>query len=206
MAATLSPYGLKPVNLIGGLPFAGSTREFRVSTNNAAAIFNGDLVVLSAAGNPAAVAASPTAGTTAGIVGVCMGVRYVNPTTKQPLWGQFLPAGAIAAGFTDVFIIVADDPNTIFQIQGSAAFGTLTNGAAGAVGKNLAIGSFTGSTFTGNSAVNAVVGVNGGSLATTAGLAFRVIGTVAGTELDAFPELLVKYNGATHSYNFATGV
>jgi len=206
MAAISSPYGFKPVNLIGGLPFAGSTREIRVSTNNAAAIFNGDLVVLSAAGQPSAVAASPTAGTTAGIVGVCLGARYVNSATKQPLWSQFLPAGAITAGFTDVFLIVGDDPNTIFQVQGDAAFGTLTNGAAGAVGKNCAIANFTGSVTTGNSAVRAVVGTNGGSLAATAALAFRVIGVVAGTELDAFPELLVKYNGATHSYNFATGV
>lgn len=206
MAAVSSPYGFKPVNLIGGLPFSGSTREIRLSTNNSAAIFCGDLVVLSAAGNPAAVAASPTAGTTAGIVGVCMGVRYVNPTTKQPLWSQFLPANAITAGFTDVFVIVADDPNTIMQIQGDAAFGTLTNGAAGAIGKNCAIANFSGSTATGNSAVRAVVGANGGSLASTAALAFRIIGVVAGTENDAFPELLVKYNGATHSYNFATGV
>jgi hypothetical protein len=206
MAAVLSPYGLKPVNLIGGIPFSGSTREFKVSTNNAAAIYNGDLIVLSAAGNPAAVAATPTAGTTAGIVGVCMGVRYVNPATKQPLWGQYLPAGAIAAGYTDVYVIVADDPNTIFQVQGSAAFGTLTNGAAGAVGKNVALGNFGGSVATGNATTNAVVGVNGAGLAATATLAMRVIGVVAGTELDAFPELLVKYNGATHAYNFATGV
>jgi len=206
MAAVSSPYGFKPVNLIGGIPFSGSTREIRLSTNNSAAIFTGDLVVLSAAGNPAAVAATPTAGTTAGIVGVCMGVRYVNPTTRQPLWSQFLPANAITAGFTDVFVIVADDPNTIMQIQGDAAFGTLTNGAAGAVGKNCAIANFSGSTFTGNSAVRAVVGANGGSLASTNTLAFRVIGVVAGTELDAFPELLVKYNGATHSYNLPLGV
>ena len=206
MAAILSPYGLKPVNLIGGLPFSGSTREFKVSTNNAAAIYNGDLIVLSAAGNPAAVAATPTAGTTAGIVGVCMGVRYVNPATKQPLWGQYLPAGAITAGDTEVYVIVADDPNTVFQIQGSAAFGTLTNGAAGAVGKNAALGNFGGSVTTGNASTNIVVGVNGASLATTNTLAMRVIGVVAGTEADLFPELLVKFNGTTHSYNLALGV
>ena len=206
MAAVLSPYGLKPVNLIGGIPYAGSTREFKVSTNNAAAIYNGDIVVLSAAGNPAAVAATPTAGTTAGIVGVCVGVRYVNPATKQPLWGQYLPANAITAGYTDVYVIVCDDPNTVFQVQGSAAFGTLTNGSFGAIGKNAALGNFGGSTTTGNATTNIVVGVNGASLAATATLAMRVVGVVAGTELDLFPDLLVKFNGSTHSYNFVTGV
>lgn len=207
MAATLSPYGLKPVNLIGGQSFAGSTREIKLSTNNTAAIFNGDVVQLTSAGNPQAIAATPTAGTTAGIVGVCLGVRYVNPATKQPTFAQFLPANAITGGYTDVFVIVADDPDLVFQVQGTAAFGSLTNGAAGAVGKNAALGFATaGSTSTGNSGVNIVVGVNGASLALTATLAMRVVGVVAGTETDAFPELLVKFNQGTHSYYLATGV
>lgn len=207
MALTLSPYGLKPVNLIGGQPFAGSTREVKVSTNNTAAIYNGDVVQLSSAGNPAALAATPTAGTTSGIIGVCLGVRYVNPATKQPTYAQFLPANAITGGYTDVFLVIADDPDLVFQVQGTAAFGTLTNGAAGAVGKNAALGFGTaGSVATGNSGVNIVVGANGASLALTATLAMRVVGVVAGTETDAFPELLVKFNQGTHSYYLATGV
>lgn len=207
MASVASPYGLKPVNLIGGQAYAGSTREIKLSTNNSAAIFNGDVIQLTSAGNPQSISATPTAGTTAGIVGVCMGVRYVNPATKQSNWAQFLPANAITNGYTDVYIIVADDPDAVFQIQGTAAFGTLTNGAAGAVGKNAALGFGTaGSTATGNSGVNLVVGANGGSLANTATLAMRVIGVVAGTELDAFPEILVKFNQGTHSYYLATGV
>jgi hypothetical protein len=207
MASVASPYGLKPVNLIGGQTYAGSTREIKLSTNNSAAIFNGDVIQLTSAGNPQSISATPTAGTTAGIVGVCMGVRYVNPATKQSNWAQFLPANATTNGYTDVYIIVADDPDAVFQIQGTAAFGTLTNGAAGAVGKNAALGFGTaGSTSTGNSGVNLVVGVNGASLALTATLAMRVIGVVAGTELDAFPEILVKFNQGTHSYYLATGV
>lgn len=207
MASVASPYGLKPVNLIGGQVYAGSTREIKLSTNNSAAIFNGDVIQLTSAGNPQSISATPTAGTTAGIVGVCMGVRYVNPATKQSNWAQFLPANAITNGYTDVYIIVADDPDAVFQIQGTAAFGTLTNGAAGAVGKNAALGFGTaGSTSTGNSGVNLVVGANGGSLANTATLAMRVIGVVAGTELDAYPEILVKFNQGTHSYYLATGV
>lgn len=207
MASVASPYGLKPVNLIGGQAYAGSTREIKLSTNNSAAIFNGDVIQLTSAGNPQSISATPTAGTTAGIVGVCMGVRYVNPATKQSNWAQFLPANAITNGYTDVYIIVADDPDSVFQIQGTAAFGTLTNGANGAIGKNAALGfSTAGSTATGNSGVNLVVGANGGSLANTATLAMRVIGVVAGTELDAYPEILVKFNQGTHSYYLATGV
>lgn len=207
MASVASPYGLKPVNLIGGQPYAGSTREFKVSTNNSAAIFAGDVIQLTSAGNPQALTATITAGTTAGVVGVCVGVRYVNPATKQPLWGQYLPANAITGGYTDVYVVVADDPDVVFQVQGSAAFGTLTNGAAGAVGKNAALGNFSaGSTSTGNSGVNLVVGSNGGSLASTATLAMRVVGVVPGTESDTYPEILVKFNFGSHSYYLATGV
>lgn len=207
MASVASPYGLKPVNLIGGQVFAGATREFKLSTNNSAAIFNGDVIQLTSAGNPQAISATPTAGTTAGIVGVCMGVRYVNPSTKQSTWAQYLPANAITGGYTDVYVIVADDPDAVFQIQGTAAFGTLTNGANGAIGKNAALGFGTaGSTSTGNSGVNLVVGANGGSLANTATLAMRIVGVVPGTETDAFPEILVKFNQGTHSYYLATGV
>lgn len=207
MAAIASPYGLKPVNLIGGQVYAGSTRDIRLSTNNTNAIFNGDVIQLTSAGNPQVLTATPTAGTTSGIIGVCMGVRFVNPATRQSNWSQFLPANAITAGYTDVFIIVADDPDLVFQIQGTAAFGTLTNGANGAIGKNAALGFGTaGSTTTGNSGVNLVVGANGGSLALTATLAMRIVGFVPGTELDAFPEILVKFNQGTHSYYLATGV
>jgi hypothetical protein len=207
MSLVASPYGLKPVNLIGGQPYAGSTREVAVSTNNSTAIFAGDIVQLSSAGNPQPLAATITTGTTAGVIGVCVGVRYVNPATKQPLWAQYLPANSITNGYTNVFVMVADDPDLVMQIQGSAAFGSLTNGAAGAVGKNAALGNFgAGNTATGNSAVNVVVGTNGASLASTNTLAVRVIGVVAGTENDTYPELLVKWNFGAHSYNAALGV
>ena len=62
MASTATPYGLQPVNLIGGQPFNGGViREFKVAANNSAAIYNGDLVVLSSSGQPSAATSTPTA-------------------------------------------------------------------------------------------------------------------------------------------------
>jgi hypothetical protein len=206
MASTSTPYGLRPINLIGGQVFAGAFREYKLSTNNSNAIYNGDIVQLTSAGNPQSLTATPTAGTTAGIVGVCVGVRYVTPGLNQPQYAQFCPAGAISAGYTDVYIRVTEDPDALFQVQGSAAFGSLTNGAFGAIGKNAALGNFGGSTSTGNSSVNLVVGSNGGSLASTATLAMRVVDFVEETATDAYPDLIVKFNFGTHSYYFATGV
>lgn len=221
MSSVATPYGLKPVQLIGGSPYNGGViREYKVAANNSAAIFNGDLVVLSSAGQPSAVSSSPTAvkipatsaDATAGIVGVCVGARYVNPATKQPVWSNYLPANTITGGATDVWLLVMDEPRGVFQIKGSAALGTFNSGTSGsgwpgAVGKNAALGFGTaGSTTTGVSGVNLVVGSNGASLATTSTLACRIIGLVAGTESDDYPEFYVKLNVGVHSYDNSLGV
>ena len=41
-----SPYGLKPINLIGGQVFAGSTRSLPIQYGYATNIFYGDIVSL----------------------------------------------------------------------------------------------------------------------------------------------------------------
>lgn len=214
MASTASPYGLLPVNLIGGGPYQGGTlREFAVNSNVATAIFNGQLVVLSTAGLPAGVTSSPVAQNlaatsaqpTAGIVGVCQGCSYIS-AEGQLLFKNFLPADLVTGGATEVKLLVNDDPNSVFKIQGAAAIGSLTGGAAACVGTNGAVSTFTGSTSTGKSAMALAVGSNGGSLAATATLAFRVIGVVPGTETDTYPEFLVKYNVGVHSYNNSLGL
>lgn len=207
MASTSSPYGLKPVNLIGGQAFNGGViRDIKLSTNNTGAFYTGDVIQLTAAGNPQALGATITTGTTVGVIGVCLGVSYVDPNLKYQVFSQYLPADAITGGYTNVFIRVCDDPDQLFQIQGSAAFGSLTNGANGAVGKNAALGNFGGSATTGLSTVNLVVGANGGSLADTATLAMRIVDVVAESATDSYPDLIVKFNQTAHSYTFATGV
>lgn len=208
MASVASPYGLRPVAMQGGQVMNHGLREVKLSTNNATAIYTGDVIQLSSAGNPQPLTATPTTAT-AGVIGVCVGVRYSAPASSGGgvFMGQYLPANAITnLGYTDVFVLVCDDPDALFQVQGSAAFGSLTNGAHGARGKNAALGNFGGSATTGLSTVNVVVGANGASLATTNTLAVRVVGVVPGTESDTFPELIVKFNQGVHSYYNALGV
>jgi len=223
MASVASPYGLKPVSLIGSQPNNNSAiREFKVNADTTA-FYTGGLIVLSAAGLPATVAASPvanllgavagnaTAGTP-GIVGVCVGVRYVNPVTRQSLWGQYLPINAVVTGgYSDVWVQVYEDYDGIFQVQGTGVLGTIGSGTNGsnwsaAVGKNAALGNFGGSATTGLSTMNLVTGTNGASLAATGSLAMRVVDVVRGTETDAFPEFLVKFNVGVHSYTNSLGV
>lgn len=165
-----APYGFKPVNLIGGQVFAGSTRNIPISYNYGTAIYYGDFVNI-ASGFVASIAntiATPT-------VGVFLGCYYTNPTTKQRLWSQYYP-GNVTAG--DITAIVADDPDTVFRVAVTAAAGSSVIASASAlnVGINMAGGTVTGSASTGNSA-GAVV-----ALATTAGN-FRVMNLVPDTQI-----------------------
>jgi hypothetical protein len=219
MASVASPYGLKPINLIGGQAFnGGANREFRVAADTTA-LYYGSLLALTTAGLPSIVTSTPvaikipstSADATAGIMGVCTGVRYVLPSTKQPLWGMNIPLNAVTAGYTDIWVQCNDDPDQLYQIQGSAALGTFnsgTNGSGwpGAIGKNAALGNFGVNAATGVSTMNLVVGTNGASLATTSTLACRIIDVVRGTESDAFPEFIVKLNVGVHSYYNSLGI
>jgi hypothetical protein len=214
MAATSSPYGLKPINLIGGQAFNGGViRDIVLSDNVATAFYTGSVIVLDANGNPSTIAATPTAidipnaaNATAGIVGVCLGIQYVDPSLGYSLWGQYLPANAINTGYTNVLIRVCDDPDQLYQIQGNAAFGTLNNGPAGAVGKNAALSGFGGNATTGLANTALIVGANGSSLAATTTLAMRVVDVVAASAQDAYPDLIVKFNVGVHSYTNQLGV
>ena len=219
MALQNAPYGLKPTNLIGGQAFNGGTaREFKVAADTTAFYF-GDVVELSSAGLPARVTTTPvaikipstSANATAGIVGVLTGVRYVNPATKQSLWGQYLPANAVSAGYTDIWITVNDDYDQLYRIQGNAALGTFNSGTSGsgwpgAIGKNAALAWGTPNATTGVSDAVLKVDSNGGSLAATSTLAMRIVDVVRGTEGDTYPEFIVKFNVGVHSYTNSLGV
>jgi len=203
MANVASPYGLKPINLIGGQSFNGGTiREFYLPSNVAAAYYTGAVMYINTNGVVTPRAATPTTTNTA--IGVCVGVRYVSPDTKQPLYAQYLPSGAITSGYSDVWIRVNDDPDQLYSIQADTAIGTRTNGARGAIGGNAALKTFTGSATTGLSQTVLDTGANWGSVTDTATLAMRVVDII--TPDDTYPEVLVKFNFGVHQYYNSTGI
>jgi hypothetical protein len=169
-----APYGLDPVNLIGGQPFAGSTRNLPIAYNYGTAIYNGDLVTLSSG---YVVIATLPVNTTNTTVGVFLGCYYTNPTTKQRLYSQYYP-GNVTAG--DITAIVVDDPDTVFKVAVTAAAGSSTIASASSLllGVNMASGTLTGSASTGNSSVAAVA-----ASATTANAGFRVMQLVPDTQV-----------------------
>jgi hypothetical protein len=189
-----------PLNLIGGQSFTGgSIRDYVMTTNSATAIFKGDIVQLgaAAAGQPTAMTATPTT-STRGLVGVAVGVSYVDPVLKYQVYANFLPAGAISAGYTNVAIRVVEDPDQLYQVQADGSVGL------GAIGKNAELTNFGGSTTTGNS----TIALESTTPANTATYAVRIVDLVNGpfsTPGDAKTDCIVKFNFGVHSYYQADG-
>jgi len=191
MAASAAPNGLQPINLIGGRPYAGSTRQISIASGTTASIFFGDPVKLVAAG----VVQKDTGTTALTPVGVFVGCTYTDPGTSQKTFRQYWPGTTVAS---DAMAYVVDDPDVLFRIQGDAA---VTQAMLGA---NFAVVQTAGSTGTGNSKV----ALDASTVNTTASLPLRLVDFVIGPDSaigDAFTDCIVKWN-AGHQYNNTTGV
>ena len=168
-----APYGLKPINLIGGQVFAGSTREYNIPYGYATSIFYGDIVGLTR-GQVARLAVST--GTVGTVAGVFLGCSYTDPTTKQKVFAQYWPASTTAG---DAVAIVCDDPDTVFKAVVCSATTAVASGARAMIGQNLAMINNTGNVNTGDSA-NALLAPSD-TPATTDALPVRVLGLVPDT-------------------------
>jgi len=151
-----APYGLKPVNLIGGQVFAGATRNMEIASGYATNIFYGDLVKRITSGTIELDAGT----TTATPCGVFLGCTFTNGSTGQVQFQQFYPASQSIKSGTKIFAVVADDPDTLFQVVSCSATTTVAGMGIAAIGSNIALIQNSGSTTTGNSAVAIDQGTN----------------------------------------------
>jgi len=195
-----APYGLKPVNLIGGQVFAGATRNMEIASGYATNIFYGDLVKRITSGTIELDAGT----TTATPCGVFLGCTFTNGSTGQVQFQQFYPASQSIKSGTKIFAVVADDPDTLFQVVSCSATTTVAGMGIAAIGSNIALIQNAGSTTTGNSAV----AIDEGTQTTTNTLPIRIIDVVreTATGSDTFVEFIVKINATMHQYNNSTGI
>lgn len=148
MANVNGPFGLVQWGTGSGPPnFAqnGNT-PYRIASNNATAIFFGDLVTLVVA--PTGYITQWTAGAgsnTVQVAGVFYGCRYYSTSQRKTVWNNYWP-GSDATG--DVEAFVCDDPVAQFVIQASA--GPITQATIGQTA-DVVVGS--GNTTTGISAM-----------------------------------------------------
>jgi|TARA_R110000772_G_scaffold5385_4_gene19309 hypothetical protein len=191
------PYGLKPVNLIGGQVFAGATRQIPIASAYNTNLLNGDLVKVVASGTLEKDAGT----TTATPVGVFLGCRYTDPNLGYELYSQYFPANTVAS---DIVAYVADDPDQLYKVAVVSGTTVIAGVGRTVVGNNMSLVQNAGSTQSGNSKV----AVLSSSAATTNTLPIRVIDVVTETAsaADTYVELIVKFNWGMHQYQNATGV
>ena len=178
-----APYGLKPINLIGGQVFAGSTRMYPIQYGYATDIFNGDFVkVVRGSVTRAAIGATTSSNA---VTGVFVGCSYTDPVTKNKRFSQYWPASTLAG---DAVAYVVDDPDTVFKAAVCSATTVMASGAYALVGTNLSMIDNSGDVNTGNSK-NAILAPND-TPATTI-LPVRCVGVV--------PETSVSYTASGSS-------
>ena len=211
------PYGLKPINLIGGQVFAGATRQRRIASS-AASIGYGDPVQLTSSGT-ISVSTSTTTPPTAGFAGVFLGCTYVSSITGQPTYSQAWISGTAVKSGTYVTAYVADDPNTLFKAVGVSAslnVSTTSGFTYEDIGANVALVDEALNTTTNDSQRGLLLS----SVATTRSLPMRIVDVVEDTAFVSsgttyYPEVIVKFNApyvnsgvieGGHAYNNPTGV
>ena len=192
-----APYGLEPINLLGGQVYAGQTRQLPIGQNETTAIFFGDVVTLNSAGNITKVETTATATT----IGVFLGVTYVDPNTSQPVFKQYYPGAVNVAGMK---AYVQDDPDQLYKVAVVSADTTIGFLTQAAVGKNVALVQNSGNTTNGDSRVAVL---NTTDTETT--LPMRVVDVVPETAIagyaGSYTEVIVRFNFGISLYENATG-
>jgi hypothetical protein len=192
-----APYGLVPINLIGGQVFAGATRQIPIDSGSATSIFYGDVVELNSSGT-----LSKDTGTDAATpVGVFLGCSYTDPTFGK-VFRQYYPASTTAS---DIMAYVEDDPSALFKVAVVSSGTTISYVNRTAVGNNAVLVQNAGSTTNGNSKVAV-----SSTTATTSTWPVRIIDVVPETAIAGYPgsytEVIVKWNAGMHQYDNPTGV
>ncbi len=189
------PYGLVPINLIGGQVFAGATRQIPIATNSSTAIYFGDVVKLGSDGT-----LSKDTGTSAATpVGVFLGCSYTDPTFGKT-FRQYYPG---TTSISDIQAFVQDDPDALFKVAVVSTGSNISYVTRANVGENAVLVQTLGSTITGDSKV-ALSSTTG----TTSTWPIRIIDVIPETQSSAgsYTEVVVKWNQGMHQYLNPTGV
>lgn len=192
MATTATPYGLRPVRRLDGMPYAGAVTHYNITSGNSTAIFYGDLVANDANGE----ITKETSTNSGRPVGVFVGCSYTDPNVNTKVWKQYYPASTQA---DDIVAYVVDDPNVVFEIQADDAV------AQTGMNANFAVVQTAGDTTIGNSKVT----LDASTAGTTNSLPVRLVGFSTRPESavgDAFTDCLVVINHGVHAHTDSQGI
>ena len=203
-----APYGLKPVNLVGGTPFAGATRMIPIASGYGTGIFCGDVVQYKNDGTLIITTLQNDTSVVPGVVGVFLGCTYTDPNLSYKVHSQNYPASTTAS---DIEAYICDDPNALFRVAnctGSTADGAATGLTPAFVSRgnslscNAELVLNTGLTTTGNSRMG--IYINN----VTSILPMTVVDVVPDTKNSSgnFVEFIVKFTQGYHRYHQTAGV
>jgi len=201
MANVSKVAGLKPVGYLNGSPWNGQARKYYVPATNATAIYVGDPVTLTGDGDTNGIPGVVTGAAGAAIIGVVVGVVVADAGvslqgTTIDLTRRSLPVS------TAGYVLVADDPNIIFEVEEgvSGGAGTALTSASIGLNANLVLKAAPTATYQDSGWV-----VDNSTEAATATLNVKLLG-LAQREDNAFgaaAKWLVKINN--HVYGASTG-
>jgi hypothetical protein len=211
------PYGLKPINLIGGQVFAGATRQRRIASG-ASSIGFGDPVIFVNDGT-VAVSTSTTTAPATGFAGVFLGCQFVSSITGQPTFSQAWISGTSVKANTFITAFVCEDPDQLFQVAvvtGTTVVSTTSGLTYTNINNNAALVANTLNTVS----YDSQQGILLSSAAVTDTLPIRIVDLVPDTAFTYsgtvyYPEAIVKFNmpnisGSTflggHAYYNPTGL
>ena len=211
-----APYGLKPINLYGGTPFAGATRQYQIASAYNTSIFYGDVVEMINDGTiiKSAITAARATVTTSQVIGVFLGCSYVN-AQGQTIFAQYFPANTAAPTGTTITAFVCNDPNTLFKVV--IAAGTTPNNTSSGllpstttqysvIGTNVELVQNTGLTTTGDSRVAVAASATTGTLPMNVVDVVPETSYVNGSGNVVFPEIIFRWNFEIHTTTIASGV
>jgi hypothetical protein len=189
MANTSIPRGLIPVRYRSGAPYNGGYNTYFIPASNATALFIGDPVVpVTAAsdGNGIPTITHAAAGGGSFVLGAVVGIVAGG----DPMIARTQDQGVHRAASVAAYVMVADDPDLLFEIQEDGVGGAM---GVNAGSRNADLVSGAGSAFTGYSGWQ----LDSSTLAVTATLQLRILKAVERADNDptsAFAKWLVHIN------------
>jgi len=171
--------GFRPVKHVTGAPYNGQSNIYGVASGDSTALFVGDVVKLATDGNADGIQyvtahAAGSAGVGQPALGVVVGVinGKLDPVTGRMSGGSIaLDTPQYRAASTEAYVLVADAPDVIYEVEATAA-GSAHAFAVASIGQNGNIFAGSGSTITGNS----LHSLNMSDIGTAATLPFKIVG------------------------------
>lgn len=125
-------FGLRPLRMRDGRPWNGAVTKYYVPSTYATAIFRGDAVVKTGTANTAVI----TSGTERHEIGTLQEVNRATVGDDNPIVGVVVGVEALKTDLdtmyskasTENVLLVADDPDLVFEIQADGTLGAASVG------------------------------------------------------------------------------